>query len=208
MIAQIGGSVFLLRRAIREPGAIDWPRSLLCAAASVTLALAWTTEVNLDLRRALSARRLELEAGRIAYRELPPAALESNAAPIYTSVAARLTGEGCVLDEGKWFDELNPKGKLDTDSKELRAAFAEGASALNELRAATTLPRCLFESATKPEQDDQEPENSVCEGDQLVMMPPARVGRRRQTPQTQLLQTTLAPAKEGIPRFGEVLCGI
>ncbi len=146
LLAQLAGSVFLLRRASCEPGALDWPRLLLCMGATVTLALAWTTDVNLDLRQALAATKLELEAGRIAYRAMPPATPESNAAPIYTQLAAQLTGPGGVLDEDRWSDALSPKSTLDPISKELRAAVAQAATALNELRAATSLPRCLFES--------------------------------------------------------------
>lgn len=119
----------------------------LAVLAASLFALRSLSAHNLQLEAALMATRLQTEAGQIAYRELPPRArADQNATPHYRRLAKTIMNSGSgALEE-------------DAPAQVSRTALNQMAPLLEELRQATRLPACSFES-----ENSQVPEINLSE---------------------------------------------
>jgi hypothetical protein len=115
-------------------------------AASLFALRSWSTH-NLRMEATVMAASLKIEAGQIAQRELPPRArADQNAASTYKRLAKLIMESASgALEE-------------DEPSQASRAALKQMTPQLEELRQATRMPACSFES-----EDSQLPEINLLE---------------------------------------------
>lgn len=112
-----------------------WPRWPLYFSLVAMLVVRSLALANAELQSRLTAQGLRIEGGQIAYRELPPRPdSESNAGPHYSRIAKQLL-------------ELDSEDLLDRPLGDAAVAplLHQVETQLQELLAATRLPRCRFE---------------------------------------------------------------
>lgn len=146
-LAQAGGSIWLCTHTDQ---ALRWPRAPWLLAVPLLWVLLWTALVNLDLGTQNSGLTMQLEAGRIAFRETPPPVDPLlNAAAEYEAVRAALDdGHGKLVLRPEW---LKPKAEMAPWAESARGVLAQHGPALERLRDATARPQCRYESGDEHE---------------------------------------------------------
>jgi len=140
-LAHLIGAAVLRSTALRA----TWgpARTGLVALVALTAGATTLHVMALDLR--FLGMQLQLEAGQTAYTLTPPRpAEEENAAPLYEALEADLVVLRNEEEGAAWREALARDEPIDGASTELDAYLARVSGVIDRIRAATTLPRCVF----------------------------------------------------------------